>query len=52
MNLENIQVMNCKMLACEIMDIIIDMETNVRVSKSTQIFKQLINSVEEDENKT
>lgn len=42
MNLENILVMKCKMLACEIMDIIIDMETNVRVSKSTQIFKKLL----------
>lgn len=35
MNLENIMVMKCKVLACEILDIIIDMETNVRVSKTT-----------------
>jgi hypothetical protein len=35
MNLENIMVMKCKILACEIIDIMIDMETNVRVSKAT-----------------
>lgn len=42
MNLENMTIMKCKMLACEIMDIILDMETNVRVSKSTQILKKMI----------
>jgi len=35
MNLENVIVMKCKILACEIIDIIMDMETNVRVSKTT-----------------
>jgi len=35
MNQETIIIMKCKVLACEIIDIIIDMETNVRVSKST-----------------
>lgn len=30
---------NCKILGCKILDVIIDMETNVRVSKLTQIFK-------------
>jgi hypothetical protein len=43
MNLENLIVMKCKMLSCEIMDIILDMETNVRVSKATQILKKMIN---------
>lgn len=33
--MENIIIMKCKMLACEIIDIMMDMETNVRVSKST-----------------
>lgn len=44
MNLENLIVMKCKMLSCEIMDIILDMETNVRVSKATQILKKMINA--------
>jgi hypothetical protein len=35
MNLDNMMVMKCKILACEILDIMIDMETNVRVSKTT-----------------
>lgn len=46
MNLENLIVMKCKMLSCEIMDIIFDMETNVRVSKATQILKKMINSAD------
>jgi hypothetical protein len=43
MNLENVIVMKCKILACEIIDIIMDMETNVRVSKTTQQLKLLVN---------
>jgi hypothetical protein len=35
-------VMKCKVLACEILDIIIDMETNVRVSKTTQTLKKMV----------
>jgi hypothetical protein len=35
MNLEIMMIMKCKVLSCEIIDIIIDMETNVRVSKTT-----------------
>jgi hypothetical protein len=42
MNLENVIVMKCKILACEIIDIIMDMETNVRVSKTTQQLKLLV----------
>lgn len=43
-NSENIIIMKCKQLACEIIDIIIDMETNVRVSLSTIKLKELIAS--------
>ncbi|KAM3129578.1 hypothetical protein pb186bvf_018329 [Paramecium bursaria] len=39
--------MKCKALACEIIGIIIDMETNVRVSKSTQILKLQVNNHEQ-----
>ena len=34
------------MLACDILDIIIDMEINVRVSKLTQQFKKEVNEVD------
>lgn len=37
--------MKCKMLACDIIDLIFDMETNVRVTKATQIFKKLLNEL-------
>lgn len=37
------------MLSCEIMDIILDMETNVRVSKATQILKKMIHEYEKKE---
>lgn len=44
MNLDNMMVMKCKVLSCEILDIIIDMETNVRVSKTTQTLKKMVMS--------
>lgn len=47
MNLDNMMVMKCKVLSCEILDIIIDMETNVRVSKTTQTLKKIITQSEQ-----
>lgn len=44
MNLENLVLMKCKMLACDIIDLIFDLETNVRISKVTFVFKNLIDS--------
>jgi hypothetical protein len=41
-NLDNIMVMKCKVMACEIVDIIMDMETNVRISKATQTLKSIL----------
>lgn len=47
MNLDNMMVMKCKTLACEILDRIIDMEMNVRVRKATQNLKTLMNNHED-----
>jgi hypothetical protein len=33
------------MLACDIIDLIFDMETNVRITKATFIFKKLLESL-------
>ncbi|CAD8077595.1 unnamed protein product [Paramecium sonneborni] len=40
-NTENIIILKCKQMSCEILDIIIDMETNVRVSISTKHLKDM-----------
>lgn len=49
MNLENMMIMKCKVLSCEIIDIIIDMETNVRVSKTTQTLKKMVQSIDQEQ---
>ncbi|CAD8065958.1 unnamed protein product [Paramecium primaurelia] len=47
-NTENMIILKCKQISCEILDIIIDMETNVRVSLSTIKLKEIFE--EEDKN--
>jgi hypothetical protein len=43
LNLENLIVMQCKMLACDIISLIFDIETNVRVEKLAYVFKCVAN---------
>jgi hypothetical protein len=45
LNLENMILMQCKMLACDIIDMIFDIETNVRITKATFVFKKLLDSL-------
>ncbi|CAD8078308.1 unnamed protein product [Paramecium sonneborni] len=47
-NTENMIILKCKQMSCEILDIIIDMETNVRVSISTINLKTMF---KEEDNK-
>jgi len=42
MNPENLKIMQCKMLACDIIALIFDLESNIKVSKLLYIFKNMV----------